>query len=175
MLFLTSSSTSMLWMFLQCCTILALSGVLGTQTGHNQSDFVQTYRIFHELSKINFHQKLTGNRITLSYFFRNYSCAEDFNPLQYMCLDNSVADPGCLSRIRIFSIPDPGSASKKKLFLSSRKYDPGCSSRIRIQIRILILYPLRIPDPGVKKAPDPWSGSATLLDRRTNVNFRQDR
>ncbi len=33
----------------------------------------------------------------------------------------SVADPGCLSRIRVFSIPDPGSASKnfnpKKLFL----------------------------------------------------------
>ncbi len=24
----------------------------------------------------------------------------------------SVADPGCLHRIRIFSIPDPGSASK---------------------------------------------------------------
>jgi hypothetical protein len=42
------------------------------------------------------------------------------------------------------------------VFLSSRKYDPGCSSRIRI----LIFYPSRIPDPGVKKAPDP--GSATL-------------
>ncbi len=67
-------------------------------------------------------------------------------------------------RIRIFSIPDPGSASKnlsiltQKLFLSSKKYDPGCSSRIRI----LIFYPSRIPDPGVKKAPDPGSGSATL-------------
>ncbi len=40
------------------------------------------------------------------------------------------------SRIRIFSIPDPGSAFKcfnpQKLFLSSRKYDPGCSSRICI-------------------------------------------
>ncbi len=43
------------------------------------------------------------------------------------------------SRIRIFSIPDPGSASKnlriltpKQLFLRSRKYDLGCSSRIRI-------------------------------------------
>ncbi len=43
MLFLTSSSTSMLWMFLQCCTILALSGVLVTQTG-------QTVR-FHKLSE----------------------------------------------------------------------------------------------------------------------------
>jgi hypothetical protein len=43
-------------------------------------------------------------------------------------LSDSVADPGCLSRI-----PDPD------------------------------FYPSRIPDPGVKKAPDPGSGSATLL------------
>jgi hypothetical protein len=47
----------------------------------------------------------------------------------------------------------------KKWFLSSRKCDPGWSSRIRI----LTFYPFRIPDPGVKKAPDPGSGSATLL------------
>jgi hypothetical protein len=64
------------------------------------------------------------------------------------------------SRIRTVSIPDPrsrvpdpGSSSKnlsiltpkkaKKWFLSSIKYDPGCSSRI--------------PDPGVKKAPNPGS------------------
>ncbi len=44
------------------------------------------------------------------------------------------------SRIRIISIPEPGSASKnlsiltQKLFLSSRKYDPGCSPSIRILI-----------------------------------------
>jgi hypothetical protein len=44
----------------------------------------------------------------------------------------------------------------QKLFLSSQKYDPGCSSRIRILI-------FSIPDPGVKKAPDPGSGSATLF------------
>jgi hypothetical protein len=52
-----------------------------------------------------------------------------------------------LSRIRIkeFEYFKP-----KKLFLSSRKYDTGCSSRIRI----LIFYNPRIPDPGVKKAPD---------------------
>jgi hypothetical protein len=82
----------------------------------------------------------------------------------------SVADPGCLSRIphpsffhsgsriRVFSIPDPGSEffpfripdpnfsipdpgswicikefkdfNPKNLFLISRKYDTGCSSRI---------------------------------------------
>ncbi len=77
---------------------------------------------------------------------------------------NSVADPGCFSRIRLFPTPDPGSElsknlsilTPKKSFLSSRKYDPGCSSRIRM----LTFYPSRIPDPGVKKAPDP--GSATL-------------
>ncbi len=69
------------------------------------------------------------------------------------------------SQIRIFFIQDLGSTSKnlsiltqKNVSFSSRKYDPGCSSRIRI----LIFYPSLIPDPGVKKAPDPGSGSATL-------------
>jgi hypothetical protein len=32
----------------------------------------------------------------------------------------------------------------------------------RSRIRILIFYPSRIPDPGVKKALDPGSGSGTL-------------
>jgi hypothetical protein len=78
------------------------------------------------------------------------------------------------TRIRIFSIPDPNfihpeSGSRihikefkyfnpKKWFLSSRKYDRVVHSGSRI--RILTFYPSRIPDPGVKKAPDP--GSATL-------------
>ncbi len=87
----------------------------------------------------------------------------------------SVADPGCLFRIRPFSIPDPGSElspsririkefkyfnpkKAKKWFLSSRKYDPGCSSRIPDPDADF----LPIPDPGAKKAPDPGSGSATL-------------
>ena len=58
------------------------------------------------------------------------------------------------SGIRIFSIPDPGSASKnlsiltqrktKKWVLSSRKYDPGCSSRIPDKGADF----LPIPDPG---------------------------
>jgi hypothetical protein len=74
------------------------------------------------------------------------------------------------SRIRTVSIPGPGSASKnssiltpknpKKWFLSYKKYDPGCSSRIRM----LTFYPSRIPDPGVKKALDPGSESAALVD-----------
>jgi hypothetical protein len=87
----------------------------------------------------------------------------------------SVADPGCLSRIRIFSIPNPNfsipdlnffhpgsaSASKnlsiltQKWFLSSQKYDPCCSSRIRIPDPDPDYLP--ITDPGVKKAPDPRS------------------
>ncbi len=61
------------------------------------------------------------------------------------------------SRIQIFSIPDPGSASKnlsiltpKNFFLSSRKYDPGCSSRIRI----LNFYPSRIPGSKSHQIPD---------------------
>jgi hypothetical protein len=65
-------------------------------------------------------------------------------------------------------IPDLGSALKKlsilthkKWFLSSRKYYPGCSSRIPNPDADF--YPSWIPDPGVKKAPDPRSGSATLF------------
>ncbi len=85
-------------------------------------------------------------------------------------------------------IPDPGSN-----FFPSRIPDPNChhpGSRIHIKefkhfnpkkngfwalenmirvvhpwsrILMLTLYPSRIPYPGVKKAPDPGSGSATLL------------
>ncbi len=39
-----------------------------------------------------------------------------------------------------------------------RVVHPGSGSRMRI----LTFYPSRIPDPGVKKAPDPGSGSVTL-------------
>ncbi len=73
------------------------------------------------------------------------------------CFKSSVADPGCLSQIRIFSIPAPHqSILTKKLFPSSRNMtglfipDPD-------------FYPSRIPDPGVKMAPDPGSGTATLF------------
>ncbi len=77
------------------------------------------------------------------------------------------ADQGCLSRIPIFSIPNPGSALKnlsiwiQKIVSKLSKYDPGCSSRIRFPD----LDPdiLLNPDPGVKKAPEPGSGSTTLI------------
>jgi hypothetical protein len=87
---------------------------------------------------------------------------------------SSVADPGCLSRIPdpTFSIPDPNclhpgsrilikeykyfnTKKAKKWFLSSKKYDPGCSSRIPDPDAEFL--PSRIPDPGVKKAPNPGS------------------
>jgi hypothetical protein len=92
----------------------------------------------------------------------------DFFPTR---IKSSIADPGCLSRIRLFSIPDPGSQirifpsgsririkelkyfNQKKWFLCSRKYDTGCSSRIPDPDP----YFLPIPDPEVKKAPDPGS------------------
>jgi hypothetical protein len=75
---------------------------------------------------------------------------------------SSVADPECLSRIPdpTFSIPDPNCLN------------PG--SRIRIkefkyfnpkkQIPVPDPDFLPIKDPGVKKAPDPGSGSETLTD-----------
>jgi hypothetical protein len=85
-----------------------------------------------------------------------------------------IPDPGSdffPSRIRTVSIPDPGSSSKnlsiltpkkaKKWFLSSKKYDSGSSSGIPDPDADFL--PPRIPDPGVKKAPNPGSVSATLL------------
>jgi hypothetical protein len=101
--------------------------------------------------------------------------------------NNSVADPGCLSRILDpnfyipdlnFSIPDLESRIHIKeidIFLTpvnffsalrniTRVVHPGCGSRIRI----LIFYPSRIPNLGVKKAPDPGSGSATLCTNKEN-------
>ena len=82
-----------------------------------------------------------------------------------------IPDPG--SRIWIFSIPDPGSRmsikefkyfNKKKWFLSSQKYDPSFWSRIRIPDLDPYFLPIpdpdpgsQIPNPGIKKATDPWS------------------
>jgi hypothetical protein len=94
-------------------------------------------------------------------------------------LGDSVADPGCLSRIPdpIFSIPDPnclhpGSQilikelkyfnpkKPKKWGLRSKKYDLGCSSRIPDPDADFQVQP--IPDPGSRgqkgtqsRIPDP--------------------
>jgi hypothetical protein len=70
--------------------------------------------------------------------------------------------PGCLSRIPDHNFFHLGSRIRieefkyfnpKKMVSKLLKYDPGCSPLIRI----LIFYPSQIPDPGVKKAPDPGS------------------
>ncbi len=50
------------------------------------------------------------------------------------------------------NIPDP-----QRWFLSSRKYYPDVHPYPDLNF-------LPNPDPGVKKAPDPGSGSATLLN-----------
>ncbi len=90
------------------------------------------------------------------------------NQVNYNIIGACVADLEWLSRIGIFSIPDPGSASKnlsiltQKLFLSSRKHDPGCSSRIRI----LIFYPSRIPGLKSHRISDPqnWLVLTSMLE-----------
>ena len=82
-----------------------------------------------------------------------------------------ILDPW--SRIQIFSIRGPGSwicikefkyFNPKKWFLSSQKYDPGFPSRIRIPDLNPDFLPIpdpdpgsQIPNPGIKKATDPWS------------------
>ncbi len=75
------------------------------------------------------------------------------------------------SRILVFSIPDSGSEffhpgsricikEFTQWFQNSRKYDPGCSSRTRI------------PDPGVKKEPDPvYRIGSTTLARTVDISF----
>ncbi len=111
---------------------------------------------------------------------------------------SSVADPGCLSRILILPIPDPGSKIsytreewkkfvvipffvatnftkfKITLFLNwwRKKFGPIkelFTQKVVTKLsKIWVWDPgsgknlFRIPDPGVKKAPDPGSGSATL-------------
>jgi hypothetical protein len=98
------------------------------------------------------------------------------NQLDY-CKIASVADPGCLSRIRLYStrIPDPnclhpGSRIRikeykyfdpkkpQKWFLSSRKYDPGCSSRI--------------PDPDADFLPIPDPGSRGQKGTGSRIRIR---
>jgi len=75
-------------------------------------------------------------------------------------LSVSAADPGCLYRIRIFSIPNPKFKyfNPQKNVFSSRKYDPGCSSRI------LDADFLPIPNPRSRgqKGTGTWIGSAKL-------------
>jgi hypothetical protein len=82
-----------------------------------------------------------------------------------------VADPGCLSRILIFTrpgsrIPDPKTATKellkflnKKFSLSTQKYGFGIRDPEK-----------PIPDPGSRGQKGTGSGSATLLLRDVHKN-----
>jgi hypothetical protein len=86
-------------------------------------------------------------------------------------IEISVADPGCLSRILIFSIPYPGYASKNLTILTQKMV----SKLSEIWFGLCIPDPvpdfLPILDPrsriqGSKRhrIPDPGSGSATLIE-----------
>jgi hypothetical protein len=77
----------------------------------------------------------------------------------------SIPDPTFIHpgyQIRNLSIPDPGSASKNLSILTQQIV----SKLSKIWCGLFIPYPgsrfLPIPDPGVKNAPDPGSGSATV-------------
>ncbi len=94
----------------------------------------------------------------------------------------SVADPGCLSRILDpefthpgSRIPDPKTATKERgeknllsYFFYSHKFHKIESYFIFEMLKKNRKKPIREPDPGVKKAPDPGSGSATLVKRQKN-------
>jgi hypothetical protein len=69
------------------------------------------------------------------------------------------------SRIRIkeLSILTP----KKPKNGFSKKYDPGFSSRIRM----LTFYPSRIPDPGVRKTPDPQHLFLVITSMRIRIRL----
>jgi hypothetical protein len=99
----------------------------------------------------------------------------------------SVTDPGCLSRILIFSIPDPRSKrfriririkavkyfNPKKWFLSSSKYDPGCSPWIRV---LIFFYPSRIQGSKRHRIPDPGPQNCIyLVCRKTEKEFKRPR
>ena len=107
---------------------------------------------------------------------------------------SSVADPGCLSRIPDPTFFPPGSElspsrilikefkyfnpqkSKKKWFLSSKKYDSGCSSRIPDPDADFL--PSRIQGSKRYPIPDPGSGSATLLfigKLKTSLMYHRER
>jgi hypothetical protein len=109
---------------------------------------------------------------------------------------DSVADPGCLSRIRLFSIPDPNCLHPgSRILINEFKYDiltPKKAKKWFLSSKNMIrvvhpgsgadFLPSRIPDPGVKKATSPGSririrntgfGSAMVSGRiRIQTQFR---
>jgi hypothetical protein len=109
---------------------------------------------------------VTRSQLTPRALLLLKTCANNAN--------HTVLDPGCLSRIRIFSIPNPETRIRICIRIKEFKYfNPKNVSRLLEMIRdahprsgsgiwILLFYPPLIPDPGVQKALDPGSGFATL-------------
>jgi hypothetical protein len=126
----------------------------GRQGLHSTGVTKQTIQTGHEVTERGeFVQGIENQFFSLGLILilENYAlmCRE----LQIRDPDPTFFPPGSQIPIRIKEVKY---FNPQKWFISFRKYDPGCSS----QIRILTFYPSWIPDPGVKKAPDP--GSATL-------------
>jgi hypothetical protein len=72
------------------------------------------------------------------FFYVLYSTLLHLPPLRF--------HGGCWDRIQNFSIPDPGTASKNLSIVTQK---------IISKLSEIEFLPIRIPDPGVKKAPDP--------------------
>ena len=123
-----------------------------------------------------------------NFIFHPGSASKNLSILpKKLSLSSRKYDPGCSSWIRILIfypswIPEPGvkkepdvgsgpgSGSATLLVMKECHVSAVCWARrgdwretTAPRIRIQIFYPSRIPDPGVKKAPDPGSGSAALL------------
>ncbi len=67
------------------------------------------------------------------------------------------------SRIRIFFIPHPGSASKNLKYFNPKNCFLALGNMIQVVHPRSGSWFLPIPGPGVKKEPDPGSESATLI------------
>jgi hypothetical protein len=79
--------------------------------------------------------------------------------------DRTFFHPG--SELSPSRIPDPKSSSKNLSILTPKKAKKWfLSSGLFIPDPDADFLPSWIPDPGVKKAPDPGSGSATLIFKR---------
>jgi hypothetical protein len=78
--------------------------------------------------------------------------------------DPTFSHPGSRIRIKEFKYFNP-----KALENMVRVVHPGS------RIWMMTFYPSRIPDPGVKKSPDPGSGSATLYYLFSNYIFMNAR
>jgi hypothetical protein len=78
--------------------------------------------------------------------------------------ESSIPDPNFFHPgSRVKKIPDPGSAPKNLSIFNPKNCFKALGNMIRdVHHDFLSIEDIRTSDPGVKKAPDPGSGSATL-------------